>query len=113
MTVPLTVTRGTSEAGDHGSLTSITLLAGFTSATGTISTVEDGDGDDETFTVALGTLPSSLIAGSTSSVEVTITDKGAQQQQQQQPAAQNQQDVPEPQEGAATGGSGPDAARRR
>ena len=87
VTVPLTVTRGTSEDGDHGSLASITLLAGFTSVTGTISTVEDDDGDDETFTVALGSLPSSLIAGSTSSVEVTITDKGAQQQQQQQPTA--------------------------
>ena len=55
------------------------MPAGGTSATGTVSTVEDGDGDDETFTVALGSLPSGLTAGSASSVEVTITDSGLQQ----------------------------------
>ena len=85
VTVPLTVTRGTSEAGDHGSLASITLPAGVTSATGTISTTDDDDGDDETFTVALGGLPSGLGAGTASSVEVTITDSGAQQQQRTVP----------------------------
>ena len=79
VTIPLTVTRGTSEDGDHGSLASIAIPAGGTSATGTITTVEDADGDDETFTVALGSLPSGLAAGSASSVEVTITDSGLQQ----------------------------------
>ena len=79
VTVPLRTTRGTSEAGDHGSLASIAIPAGFTSATGTITTVEDDDGDDETFTVALGSLPSGLTAGAASSVEVTITDSGLQQ----------------------------------
>ena len=78
VTIPLTVTRGTSEDGDHGSLASITIPAGFTSATGTVSTVEDDDGDDETFTVALGSLPSGLAAGAASSVLVTITDSGLQ-----------------------------------
>ncbi len=78
VTVPLTVTRGTSEAGDHGSIASIAIPAGGTSATGTVSTVEDGDGDDETFTVALGSLPSGLTAGTASSVRVTITDSGQQ-----------------------------------
>ena len=78
VTVPLTVTRGTSEDGDHGSLASIAIPAGFTSATGTVPTVEDGDGDDETFTVALGSLPSGLTAGTASSVRVTITDNGQQ-----------------------------------
>ena len=85
VTIPLTVTRGTSEDGDHGSLASIEIPAGFTSATGTISTVDDEDGDDETFTVALGSLPSGLTADATSSVEVTITDGGAQQQQALEP----------------------------
>ena len=80
VTIPLTVTRGTSEDGDHGSLASITIPVGGTSATGTVSTSEDDDGDDETFTVALGSLPSGLSAGTASSVEVTITDSGAQQQ---------------------------------
>ena len=76
VTIPLTVTRGTAESGDHGSLASITLPAGSTSATGTLPTVEDDDGEDETFTVALGSLPAGLTAGSASSVEVTITDSG-------------------------------------
>ena len=80
VTIPLAVTRGTSEDGDHGTLASIALPAGFTSASGTIATSDDDDGDDETFTVALGSLPSGLAAGGTSSVEVTITDDGAQQQ---------------------------------
>ncbi len=79
--IPLTVTRGTSEDGDHGTLASVTVPAGFTSASGTIATGDDADGDDETFTVALGSLPSGLSAGASSSVEVTITDDGAQQQQ--------------------------------
>ena len=74
VTIPLTVTRGTSEDGDHGSIASIAIPAGFTSAAGTVTTVEDADGDDETFTVALGSLPSGLTAGTASSVEVTITD---------------------------------------
>ena len=78
VTVPLRTTRVTSEAGDHGSLASITIPAGFTSATGTVSTVEGGDGDDETFTVALGSLPAGLTAGTASSVRVTITDSGQQ-----------------------------------
>ena len=84
VTIPLTTTRGTSEDGDHGSLASITIPAGGTSATGTVSTSDDADGDDETFTVALGSLPSGLVAGTTSSLQVTITDKGVQQQQPQQ-----------------------------
>ncbi len=78
VTIPLRTTRGTSEAGDHGSLASIAIPAGFTSATGTVSTAEDGDGDDETFTVALGSLPAGLTAGAASSVRVTITDNGRQ-----------------------------------
>ena len=74
VTIPLTLTAGTAEAGDFGSLPSITIAAGSTSGTGTITTAEDADTDDETFTVALGTLPSSVTAGSPSSVEVTIRD---------------------------------------
>ena len=102
VTIPLTVTRGTSEDGDHGSLASIEIPAGGTSATGTITTVEDDDGDDETFTVALGSLPSGLTAGSASSVEVTITDSGAQQQQQStEPLTASFENVPSEHDGTA------------
>ena len=101
VTIPLTMTRGTSEDGDHGSLASIEIPAGFTSATGTVSTVEDADGDDETFTVALGSLPSGLATGSASSVEVTITDKGAQQQQRTEPLTAAFENVPSEHDGTA------------
>ena len=100
VTIPLTVTRGTSEDGDHGSLASIEIPAGGTSATGTVTTVEDGDGDDETFTVALGSLPSGLAAGTASSVEVTITDKGAQQQRTE-PLTASFEGVPSEHDGTA------------
>ena len=73
---PVTVTRVTSDAGDHGTLPSIAIAAGQTTGTGAIATHVDLDGDDETFTVALDTasLPASLTAGSPSSVTVTIDD---------------------------------------
>ena len=75
VTVPLTVTRDSSESGDHGTLASITITAGSTSNTGTITTVQDADTDAETFTVALGSpLPSVVRAGSSHSVTVTISD---------------------------------------
>ena len=74
VTIPLTVTDGTAEETDHGTLASVTVTGGQTSASGTITTAQDADTDDETFTVALGTLPSSVVAGTPNSVEVTITD---------------------------------------
>ena len=84
VTIPLTLTAGTAEAGDHGSLASITVPAGPTDPAlgrggkafglGSISTAEDDDLDDESFTIALGTLPPEVRAGSPSSVTVTIDD---------------------------------------
>ncbi len=77
VTIPLVLTGGTAEAGDFGSLASITIDAGQTTGTGTISTTADTDEDDETFTVALGALPGELTAGSPSSVEVTVSEEDA------------------------------------
>ena len=74
VTIPLTLTAGTAEAGDYGSLASITISGGQTVGTGTVTTAQDADTADETFTVALGTLPSDVTAGSPSSVAVTIRD---------------------------------------
>ena len=74
VTVPLTVTDGTAERGDRGTLAAVTILAGEDHHHGTITTRDDPDAADETFTVALGTLPSEVVAGSPASVEVTITD---------------------------------------
>ncbi|MCY4637321.1 MAG: hypothetical protein OXG04_22955 [Acidobacteria bacterium] len=72
--VPLTLTAGTAEPGDYGTLSGITIAAGQTRGTGTVSTTDDADRDDETFRVALGSLPSSVVAGSPNSVTVTIRD---------------------------------------
>ena len=74
VTIPVTLADVTAESGDYGSLASITVSAGSTSGTGTISTNHDSGENDETFTVALGTLPSTVTAGSPSSVTVTIAD---------------------------------------
>ena len=76
-TIPLSLTHahGTAEDGDYGSLSSITVPARFSSATGTITTSQDADTDDETFTVALdlANLPSYVETGGPSSTAVTIT----------------------------------------
>ena len=74
-TIPLTVSRGTSEAGDHGTLASVVIPAGEIVGRGAIATVRDADYDDETFTVRLGSMPSGVRAGSESSVLVTIDDR--------------------------------------
>ncbi|MYL07156.1 MAG: tandem-95 repeat protein, partial [Gemmatimonadales bacterium] len=74
VTIPLTLTPGTADEGDYGSLSSIEIKAGSTRGSDTISTTEDDDTYYETFTVALGSLPSSVQAGNPSSVEVTIWD---------------------------------------
>ena len=72
--IPLTLTRGTAEDGDYGTLASITIAANALSNTGEITTVQDTDANDETFTVALGTLPSGFERWTPASVEVTIQD---------------------------------------
>ncbi|MCY4557634.1 MAG: fibronectin type III domain-containing protein, partial [Chloroflexi bacterium] len=77
LTVPVRQSRGTAELGDYGVLSSITIPAGATSGTGTVTTVRDADPDDEVFTVALGSLPPGLAAGSPSSVRIRITDLDA------------------------------------
>ena len=74
VTIPLTLTAGTAESGDYGALASITVASGATSGTGTVTTSQDADTADETFTVSLGSLPSSVTGGSPSTVTVRIRD---------------------------------------
>ena len=74
VTIPLALTPGTAEPGDYGPLAGIAVAAGATRGTGTVTTAVDADGDDETFTVALGTLPPEVTAGAPSSVTVRIAD---------------------------------------
>ena len=91
--IPVTVTSGLAEDGDHGTLASITIDAGVTSGTGTITTAQDADTDDETFTVALGNVPSTVSAGSPNSVTVTINDDDPPPVHQPEPSPP---DEPEP-----------------
>ena len=74
--IPLTVTPGSAETGDYFQFSSfIRIPAGSQQTTfGLLVILQDDDKDDETFTIALGTLPSGLTAGSPSSVTVTIRD---------------------------------------
>ena len=77
VTIPVTVSTSgsnTAEPGDVGTLTSITIASGQTTGTGTIMTNHDSGEDDETFTIALGTLPSSVTPGIPNSVQITISD---------------------------------------
>ncbi|MDE0362471.1 MAG: tandem-95 repeat protein [Rhodospirillaceae bacterium] len=74
VTVPLVLMAGTAEPEDYGSLASIIIPGGQTTGTGMVTTAQDSDRDDETFTVALGPLPEGLVEGSPSSVKVTIDD---------------------------------------
>ncbi len=74
VTIPLVLNAGTAEAGDYGALASIVVDANQPNGTGMIATTKDDDKDDETFTIALGTLPSGFAAGAQASVEITITD---------------------------------------
>ncbi len=77
VTIPLTFSKGTAEDGDYTALASITVAAGETIGTGFVMANEDEDIYDETFTVALGALPSSVAAGSPNSAAVTIIDTDA------------------------------------
>ncbi len=76
--IPLTLTAGSgTTSSDYGTLSSITIPSGQTSATGTITTTQDGDSNNETFTVSFGALPATVTAGSPNSVTITITGAGA------------------------------------
>ena len=74
--IPITLTAGTAESGDYGSGPSatITIPANALEASIQITAEQDMDKENETFTVALGSLLSGLSAGSPSSVLVTILD---------------------------------------
>ena len=75
VTIPLEFTAVTAEPGDYDPLASIEIPANSRSGTGAVATTRDDDEDDETFAVALGAmLPSSVLAGSPSSVRVTIRE---------------------------------------
>ena len=75
LVIPVTLTHGTSEAGDFSSLSSITIDAHQTEAAGTIRTNHDSDAVDEQFTVTLGSnMPLLTTPGSRASVTITIDD---------------------------------------
>ncbi len=74
--IPIILTAGSGiETGDYGTLSSITIPSGQTTGTGTITTSNDNDNTDGTFTVAIGTPPTGVSLGSPSSRVVTIDDK--------------------------------------
>ena len=75
VTIPLVTAAGSAENGDFAAPQTVTVPAGETSGTAALTTADDGDEDDETLTVSLGSpLPPGLRAGTPASVEVTIGD---------------------------------------
>ena len=75
----VTIPIDSAESGDYGALSSITIASGSTTGTGIITTIDDTDADDETFTVALGDLSRvrGVTSGPVTSVQVRITDNDA------------------------------------
>ncbi len=77
VTIPLILTDGTANAQDYEALppTQIEIEAGERNGTYSISTIPDDIAETgETFTVALGVLPSRLVAGDSRQMDITITD---------------------------------------
>ncbi len=79
VTIPITasVESGDSaEEVDFSAPASIVIKAGDLTGSADIATVKDADKDTDTFTVALGTLPAGLVAGTPDKASISITDDG-------------------------------------
>ena len=77
VTIPLLVTAGgTATTGDYTlSVMSVTINAGDTSATLTVTAEDDSEDDDgESITIGFGTLPSGVTAGSPETTTVSLVD---------------------------------------
>ena len=76
LSINVTLTAGTAEPGDYtgSSPLRVDFITGGTTGNFIVGANQDGDYDDETFTAALGTLPSGFVAGSTTSITITIDD---------------------------------------
>ena len=77
MSITVLVTAGTAESGDFTGGTGEKRLhfpAGVATSNLIIGANQDDDADDETLTVTLGTLPSGVQAGETTSLTITIVD---------------------------------------
>ena len=84
VSIPVTASGGTAEAGDYTvSASSVTFGPGSSSQTFTVTANQDDDSDAETLTLGFGTLPNGAAAGSPSSATLTINDDDTPVAQQQ------------------------------
>ena len=75
VSIPLTYTNGSAEDADYTKVASIAIAKGATEGTANLATVDNAVHEgDETLTVALGALPSTVRKGVTTEQAVTITD---------------------------------------
>ncbi len=74
--IPVTLTAIWAESGDYGPLSSITIPAGETIGTGTITTAQDADAEHETFRLVLGAPPAGY-AMPLSQMQIMIRDDEA------------------------------------
>ena len=72
--IPLTTTNGSAQDEDYDAPTTITISLRSLDTPFQITTAPDADTLDETFTLALGTLPAGVTAGAPASVPITIID---------------------------------------
>ena len=76
VTIPLTYTNGTAENADYTKVASITIAAGATEGTANFTPADNNIYEgDETVTIAFGTLPSTVVSGTTTEQAITITDE--------------------------------------
>ncbi len=74
LTIPLVVYGFDAEPDDYGRLASITIPANSITGTGIIATRQDAGIRDDIFGVNLGEMPRGVVAGSASSIIITIID---------------------------------------
>lgn len=74
VTIPLTVTADSAESEDYRTASSVTIPRGQLEASIGFVTNQDDDEEDETVTIELGTLPTTVTVGTPSSVAITIRD---------------------------------------
>ena len=73
-TIGLNYTNISAESGDYEPIYNVNIGSGETERRFTITTIADADTDSEQFTVALGSLPSGMVAGDPSSKTITIRE---------------------------------------
>ena len=81
VTIPLIITDASPDKVDYGTFGGIEIASGSTSGSRQIQTLQDADANNEQFKVQFGPLPAGVTSGTTTKIEITITDDEGDQAQ--------------------------------